>query len=116
VVQAVAEFLGDLGLARDARQLLLEPRLERHYERLALSWRTLRLTSDPFERFAGDRSGAFGLIKEPAPPAGPAEGEHDPAVRRIGGDVFEGGVTVALDDAPIAIEQLQSMDGARPSA
>ena len=74
VVQAVAEFLGDLGLAIDARQLLLEPRPERHDERLALllahpatrvgAQAPDRLLDriehgDPFERFVGDRSGAF---------------------------------------------------------
>lgn len=62
-------------------------------------------------RSSGSVRGGAGDI-----PAYSAEGERNPAVRRIGGYVFVGGVTVALDDAPIAIEQLQSMDGARPGA
>ena len=36
MVQAIAKILGEPGLAGDARQLLLEPRPERHDERLAL--------------------------------------------------------------------------------
>src|SRR5258708_34763819 len=36
MVQTITKFVGDPGLARDARQLMLEPGPERHDERLAL--------------------------------------------------------------------------------
>ena len=88
VIQAVAKLLGEPGLAGNARQLLLEPRPERHDERLALLLAhaaTLvgahapdRLLGrielgDPLERLAGDRRGALRLIEEPSPQMRPAK-------------------------------------------
>ena len=79
MVQAVAQVLGEAGLAGDARQLMLEPRPERHDERLAL--RLARATpvlgaqapdrlldrvelGDSLQRFAGDRRFALGVVEE----------------------------------------------------
>ncbi len=81
VVQAIAQILGEAGLAGDARQLMLKPWPERHDERLALL--LARVTTllgahaadrlldrielgDPPERLAGDRRFALGVIEEPA--------------------------------------------------
>ncbi len=54
------------------------------------------------------------MVEEPAPQVRPAEGERDPAIGRLGGDRLVGGVTVALNNARISVEQLQAMD--RPAA
>jgi hypothetical protein len=125
MVQAIAQILGEAGLARDARQLMFEPRSERHDERLALL--LARATTllgahaadrlldrvergDPLQRLAGDRRFALGVIEEPTSQVRPAEGERDPAAGCLGGDCLVGGVAVALDDAPIIVEQLQAMD------
>ena len=131
VVQTIAELLGDPRLAGDARQLMLKPWPKRHDKRFALhlthattlvraqaSDRLLDRIElgDPLERLAGDRRFALGVVEEPASQVRPAEGERDPAVRRLGGDRLVGGVAVALDDAPIIVEQLQAMDRPRPGA
>ena len=123
MVQAVAELLGDSGFAGDARQLMLEPGLERHDERFALlqahptplvgAHSPDRLLdrverSDPFERLAGDRRSALGLIEDPAAQMRPAESERDPAVEPPGGDRLVSGVAVALDDALLFVEHLQA--------
>src|SRR5207248_1447859 len=70
MVQGVADGIGDQGLGRDARELLLEPRPELEHERLALllahgaavagALSPDRLLDhielrDTFERLAGDR-------------------------------------------------------------
>ena len=125
MVQAIAQVLGDSRLAGDARQLMLEPRPERHDERLALLLaRAATLVGahaadrlldrielgDPLQRLAGDRRFALGVVEEAASQMRPAEGERDPAIGRLGGDRLVGGVTVALDDAPIVVEQLQAMN------
>src|ERR1700744_5308549 len=82
MIHAVTKFLGEPGLAGDARQLMLEPGPERHDERFGfLLARPATLVgacaSDrlldrvelgyPFERLAGDRRFALGVVEEPAP-------------------------------------------------
>ena len=64
--------------------------------------------SDPFERLAGDRRSALGLIEDPAAQMRPAESERDPAVEPPGGDRLVSGVAVALDDALLFVEHLQA--------
>ena len=93
MVQAIADGLGDRRLAGDARELLLEPGLERQHERLALflahgaalvgasaADRLLDRVErgDALERLAGDRRvAALGDVEELAPQVRPAEGERD---------------------------------------
>ena len=114
MIQAVAKILGEPGLAGNTRQLMLEPRSERHDERLALLLaREATLVGahapdrlldriergDSLERLAGDRRFTLGVVEEPAPQVRPAEGERDPAIGRLGGDRLVGGITVALNNA-----------------
>ena len=83
------------GLAGDARELPLEPGLERRDERLAplLAHRAPLVGAraadrlldriergDAFERLTGDRRFTLGVVEEPAPQVRPAEGERDPAI------------------------------------
>ena len=129
MVQTITKFVGDPGLARDARQLMLEPGPERHDERFAVLLAhaaTLvgacapdRLLDrvergDSLKRLTGDWRFTLGVVEEPAPQVRPAEGERDPAIGRLGGDRLVGGVTVALNNARIIVEQLQAVD--RPAA
>src|SRR5258707_10116567 len=93
----ITKFVGDPGLARDVRQLMLEPGPERHDERLALllahaatlvgAFAPDRLLDrvergDSLKRLTGDRRFTLGLVEEPAPQVRPAEGEGDPAIGR----------------------------------
>ena len=129
MVQTIMKFVGDPGLARDFAQLMLEPGPERHGERLALLLAhaaTLVGACAPdrlldrvergnsLKRLTGDRRFTLGVVEEPAPQVRPAEGERDPAIGRLGGDCLVGGVTVALNNARIIVEQLQAVD--RPAA
>ena len=68
---------------------------------------------DALESFAGDRSGAvLGDIEEPASQVGPAESQRDRLAARCVGNALVGGISVALHDAAIVLEQLQGVDRA----
>src|SRR5262245_64892918 len=63
-----------------------------------------------FERFARDRRiAALGDVEEPAAQMRPAESKGDGLARR-GSNLLVGGITVALHDAAIALEQLEPVD------
>src|SRR5262245_56087629 len=63
-----------------------------------------------FERLARDRRiAALGDVEEPAAQMRPAEGKRDGLARR-GSNLLVGGITVALHDAAIALEQLEPVD------
>ena len=129
MMQRVADRFGDRRLARDARELLLEPRFEFEHEGLALllAHRAARVGAVPADRlldrierrdalqsFTGDRGGAvLGDVKEPASQVCPTESERDHlAAGGVVGNVLVGGIAVALHDAAIVFEQLQGVDRA----
>src|SRR5260370_20346229 len=128
MVQAVTDGFGDQGLARDARELLFEPPFELKHERLALflaHGTTLEGSVPPdclldrierrdaLEGFACDRSGAvLGDIEEPASQVGPAESERDRLAACCVRNALVGGISVALHDAAIPLEQRETVDHA----
>ena len=128
MAQAVADGFGDQGLTRDARELLFEPGFERQHKRLApfLAHRATLAGAVPPDRlldrierrdaresFAGDRSGAvLGDFEEPASQVGPAESERDRLAACCVGNALVGGISVALHDAAIVLEQLQGVNRA----
>src|SRR5438128_9119650 len=78
---------------------------------LLCSWRR----RDALEGFACDRSGAvLGDIEEPASQVGPAESERDRLAACYVGNALVGGISVALHDAAIVLEQLEGVDRAAP--
>src|SRR6476620_9306293 len=126
MMQGVADGIGDDGLARDPRELELEPRPQPDDK-----WSAAFLAHDAariggtavdrlldriecgaaFERLAGDRRVAvFGDIEELTPQMRPAEGERDRLLAGSAGNRLIGGISVALHDAAIGPEELKRMD------
>ena len=101
---------------------MLEPRLEPGHQHLALvlAYPAVLVRAHPadrlldriefadaFERLARDRGVApLGDVKELAAQMCPAEGKRNRLAGCGGGDRLVGGVTVALHDAAILIEEL----------
>src|SRR2546423_3755918 len=65
--------------------------------------------------FAGDRrAAAFGDVEESSAQMRPTEGKHDRLAAGCIGNGLVGGVSIALHDAAIVIEQLERMNRAAP--
>src|SRR5256885_555616 len=132
MMQAVADRFGNRRLARNARELLLKPGFERLHERLALvlAYRMARVSTvptdclldrielrDSLKSFARDRCvAALGNIEEVAPKMAPAESKRDRCARcRISKGLVRG-ISIALHDPAVVVEQLERVYGAAPGS
>jgi len=132
MVERVADGLCGLGFAGKTRELAFEPGFEIEHERLAsfLAHSTASIGAlaadrflnqvelgDSLERLAGDRCVAvLGDVVELTAQMRPTEGKRDRLSLRLGGDGLVGRISIALNDAPVTVEQFQAWTAPRPGA